>query len=107
MITSVERGPIGTGTAHSPVSVSVTRILADACATPSKSPVRVCVTRGPGGSCATPITAIVVTAKKMIVTKQTTRALTVSSGMSRGTSGGNGASVPQVVETFPSGVERV
>ena len=36
MITSGGRGPLGIGTAHSPVSVSVTRTLADACATPSK-----------------------------------------------------------------------
>ena len=36
LITSVRRGPIGIGTAHSPVRVNVTPTLADACATPSK-----------------------------------------------------------------------
>ena len=55
-------------------------------------PVRANVTRGPADSYATPITVVVVTAKKMIFTRQSTRALTVSSRMSRGTSG---AMVPQ------------
>ena len=45
MITSVGRGLIGTCTARSLVCVSVTRALAEACATPSKSLVRVSVTR--------------------------------------------------------------
>ena len=40
-------------------------------------------------------TSVVVTAKKMAVTRQQTRALTVSPGMLRSTSGGNGASMPQ------------
>ena len=55
-------------------------------------PVRSSVTRGPPDSYATPITVVVVTAKKTIITRQSTRALTVSSKMSRGTSG---AMVPQ------------
>ena len=44
---------------------------------------------------AAPITVVVVTAKKTVITRQSTGALTVSSGMSRRTSRGNGASVPQ------------
>ena len=74
METSVGHGPTGADEAYLPVRASVTR--------------------GPADSSATPITVVVVTAKKMIITRQSTRALTVSSGMSRGTSGGNGA-VPQ------------
>ena len=54
-----------------------------------------------------PVKVVVVTGKTMIITRQSTRALTVSSGMSRRTRGGNGASVPQVVRSFPSGAERV
>ena len=68
-------------------------------------PVRASVARVPAGSCAIPMTVVVVAAKKMIITRQSTRALTVSSGMSRSTCGGNGAPVPQVVGSFPSGVE--
>ena len=52
-------------------------------------PVRASVTRRPADSCATPITVVVVTAKKMVITRQSKRALTVSSGMSQGTSGGS------------------
>ena len=85
--TSVEHGPTGVDEAHLPVRASVTR--------------------GPADAYATPITDVVVTAKKMVIPRQSTRALTVSSGMSRGTSGGKGASVPQVLGSFPSGVERV
>ena len=70
-------------------------------------PVRASVTRGPNGSCATPITVAVVAAKKMINTWQSMRALTVSTGMSRRMCGGNGASVQQVVGSFPTSVERV
>ena len=74
-------------------------------------PVRANVTRGPADSCATPITIVVVTAKKMITTRQSTRALTVTSGMSREIRSGNGASalhgasVPPLVVSFPSCVE--
>ena len=57
-------------------------------------PVRANVTRRHADTCAAPITVVVVTAKKMIIARQSTRTLTVSSGLSRGTSGGNGA-VPQ------------
>ena len=60
-------------------------------------PERARVTRGPADGYATPVTVNVVTAKKMVLTEQSTRALTVLSGMSRRTRGGNGASVPQVV----------
>ena len=38
-----------------------------------------------------PATVVVVTAKKVVDTRQKTRTLTFSSGMSRGTGGGNGA----------------
>ena len=65
--------------------------------------VRTIVTRGPAGSCAISITAVVAVAIKMIDTRQSTRALTVSSGMPRRTRGGNGASALQVVGPFPSG----
>ena len=68
-------------------------------------PVRASVTRGPADSYATPITVVVVTARKTVITKQSTRTLTVSSGMSRRTSGGDGASVPQADGSFPSGVD--
>ena len=47
------------------------------------------------------MTVVVVTAKKVVNTGQKTRAFTVSSGMSRGTRGGNGASALQVVRFFP------
>ena len=43
----------------------------------------------------------VMSSKKMVVTRQSTRALTVSSGMSRRTYGGNGASAPQFVGGLP------
>ena len=46
-------------------------------------------------------------AKKVAVPMQSTKALTVSSGTSRRTSCRNGAIVPQVVGSFPSGVERL
>ena len=59
-------------------------------------PVRAIVTRRHADTYAAPITVVVVTAKKMVIARQSTRALTVSSGMSRGTSGGNGA-VPQEI----------
>ena len=68
-------------------------------------PVRASVTRRPADGYATPIMVVVVTAKKMVITKQSTRALTVSSGMSRRTRGA--ASMPQVVRSFPSSDERV
>ena len=58
--------------------------------------------RGLAGSCAISIEAVVAVAKKMKVNKQSTRALTVSFGMSRRARGGNGASVPQAVGSFPS-----
>ena len=73
-------GPIGADEAYLPVRGNVTRGLAD--------------------SCAKPITVVVVTAKKMVNTKQSTRTLTVSSGMSRRARGGNGASALQVVRSF-------
>ena len=60
--TSVEHGPTGADETYSPVRASVTR--------------------GPADSHATPITVVVVTAMKMIVTRQSTRALTVSPRMS-------------------------
>ena len=60
-------------------------------------PERTIVTRGPAGSCTISITVVVAVANKMKVTRQSTRALTVSSGMSRRKRGGNGASAPQAV----------
>ena len=63
---------------------------------------RTIVTRGPASSCAISITAIVAVANKMKVTKQSTRALTVSSRMPRRPRGCNGASAPQAVRSFPS-----
>ena len=71
--TSVGHGPTGVDEAYLPVRASVARRPADAYATPT--------------------TVVVVTAKKMAITKQSTRALTVSFEMSRGTSRGNGAPV--------------
>ena len=53
-------------------------------------PVRSNVTSRHADTYAASIT-IIVMAKQMVIAKQWTRALTVSSGMSRGTSGGNGA----------------
>ena len=38
---------------------------------------------------------------KMMITRQSTRALTVSSRMSRRTCGGSGASMPQAVKSLP------
>ena len=64
--------------------------------------VRTIVARGPAGSCAISITTVVAVANKMKVTKQSTRALTVSSGMPRRLRGGNGASAPQAVRSIPS-----
>ena len=46
------------------------------------------------------ITAVVVIAKKMISIRQLTMALTVSSGMSRRTRSGEGASVPEADRPF-------
>ena len=66
---SVGHGPTGADEACLPVSASVTR--------------------GPADSCAISMTIVVAAAKKMIITRQSTRALTVSSGMSRGMSGGS------------------
>ena len=63
-------------------------------------PVRASVTRRPADGYATPV-IVVVTANKMIITKQSARALTVSSERVVA----NGASVPQVVRSFPSGAE--
>ena len=54
---------------------------------------RTIVTRRPAGAHATQITVVVVTAKKMVITRQSTRALTVSSRMSRGMSGVNSATI--------------
>ena len=68
-------------------------------------PVRASVTRGPAGSYATPITVVVVTAKKMVITRQSTRALTVPSRMSRETSGGNDAPVPQQTHSTGNGAQ--
>ena len=65
-------------------------------------PERIGVTHGPAGSCAISITAIVVVASKMKVTRQSTRTLTVSSEKPRRPRGGNGASAPQTVRSFPS-----
>ena len=62
-------------------------------------PFRANVTRRHADSYAAPPTAVVVTAKKSVITKQSTRALTVSSGMSRRTRGGNGVP-PQIVRSF-------
>ena len=63
-------------------------------------PERTIVTRGPAGSCTISITAVVAVANEMKVTRQSTRALTVSSRMSRRTRGGNDASAPQAVRSF-------
>ena len=57
-------------------------------------PVRANVSRRHADTYAAPITVVDVTAKKMVITRQSTRVLAVSSGMSRRTRGGNGA-VPQ------------
>ena len=46
-------------------------------------PVRASGTRGPADGHATQITVVLVTERKMVITKQSTGALTVSSGMSR------------------------
>ena len=64
-------------------------------------PERTIVTRGPAGSCTVSITAIVAVTNKIMIPRQSTRALTVSSGMSRTTRGGNGASMPQAVTSLP------
>ena len=47
------------------------------------------------------MTAVVAVASKMIITRQSTRALTVSSGMSREKRGGNGASALQFIRFLP------
>ena len=62
-------------------------------------PERTIVTRGPAGSCTISVTAVVAVANEMKVTRRSTRALTVSSRMSRRTRGGNGASAPQAVRS--------
>ena len=52
------------------------------------------------GFCIRPITAIAAAANRMKGTRRSTWALTVSSGMSRRTRGGNGASARQAVKSF-------
>ena len=90
---TVGHGPTDAGEANLPVRASVTFTPADACATPSKGTFLgnlACKVAGYEVLSQTSTTIDVVTAKKMVFTRQSTRALTVTSGMSRGTSGGNG-----------------
>ena len=68
-------------------------------------PVRANVTRGPADSYVTSKTVVVVTAKKMIITRRSTRAMTFTSQDVTRNVWRIGVSVPPLVVSFPSGVE--